>query len=75
VQVRDKILYNFNEVGFMKTNGNKPNSNGKLPTAKDFPPPKKLTPEMIGLRDATREAMQALRDRIEKYGKPTDFRH
>lgn len=53
----------------------KTNSNGHLPTAKDFPPPKKLTAEMKELRDATREAMQALSERIEKHGKPADFRH
>ena len=53
----------------------KTSSNGSLPTAKDFPPPKKLTPEMKELRDATREAMQALRERIKKHGKPPDFRH
>jgi hypothetical protein len=40
----------------------KTSPNGKLPTAKDFPPPKELTPAMEELRDATREAMQALRD-------------
>lgn len=52
----------------------KTSSNGRPPTAKDFPPPKKLTPEMEELRDATREAMQALRERIRKHGKPPDFR-
>jgi hypothetical protein len=50
-------------------------TNGHLPTAKDFPPPKKLTPEMKELRDATHEAMQALRNEIDKYGKKPDFRH
>jgi len=59
----------------MSTKKIKTNSNGTLPTAKDFPPPKKLTPEMEELRDATREAMQALRDEIKKYGKKPDFRH
>ncbi len=59
----------------MNPNRNKPKSNGKLPTAKNFPPPTKLTPEMKELRDATREAMQALRDEIAKYGKKSDFRH
>ena len=53
----------------------KTSSNGTLPTAKDFPPPKVLTPEMEELRDATHEAMQALRQRIKKHGKPPDFRH
>lgn len=59
----------------MPTKKIKTSSNGALPTAKDFPPPKKLTPEMEELRDATREAMQALRDEIKKYGKKPDFRH
>ena len=59
----------------MPTKKIKTNSNGRLPTAKDFPPPKELTPEMEELRDATREAMQALRDEIKKYGKKPDFRH
>ena len=59
----------------MSTKKIKANSNGALPTAKDFPPPKKLTPEMEELRDATREAMKALDERIKKYGKPPDFRH
>ena len=53
----------------------KTDSNGALPTAKDFPPPKELTPEQIELRDATREAMRALRGEIKKYGKKPDFRH
>jgi len=59
----------------MPTKKLKKGSNGHLPTAKDFPPPKELTPEMKELREATREAMQALRERIKKYGKPADFRH
>ena len=53
----------------------KTSSNGTLPTAKDFPPPKKLTAAQKELRDATRAAMQALRERIKKYGEPPDFRH
>lgn len=53
----------------------KTNSNGKLPTAKDFPPPKELTPEQEELREATLEAMKALDKRIKKYGYPPDFRH
>ena len=59
----------------MSTKKPKLNTNGSLPTAKDFPPPKRLTPELKELRDATREAMQALRDEIKKYGKKPDFRH
>ena len=53
----------------------KANSNGALPTAKDFPPPKILTPEQKELLEATREAMKALDERIKKYGQPPDFRH
>ena len=53
----------------------KTNSNGKLPTANDFPPPKELTPEQEELREATLEAMKALDKRIKKYGYPPDFRH
>lgn len=49
--------------------------NGTLPTAKDFPPPKKLTAKQKELRDATLEAMKALDERIKKYGYPPDFRH
>jgi hypothetical protein len=59
----------------MSAKKTKLNSNGSLPTAKDFPPPKRLTPELEELRDATREAMQALRDEVKKYGKKPDFRH
>jgi GH25 family lysozyme M1 (1,4-beta-N-acetylmuramidase) len=59
----------------MSTKKTKLNPNGSLPKAKDFPPPERLTPELEELRDATREAMQALRDEIKKYGKKPDFRH
>ncbi len=59
----------------MPTKKIKTSPNDKLPTAKDFPPPKELTPEMEEPRDATREAMQALRNEIKKYGKKPDFRH
>jgi hypothetical protein len=59
----------------MPTKKIKTNSNGNLPTAKDFPPPKKLTPEQKELLEATREAMKALDERIKKYGPLPDFRH
>jgi len=59
----------------MATKKVKTSSNGHMPTAKDFPAPKKLTPEMRELREATREAMEALRSEIEKYGRKPDFRH
>ncbi len=57
---------------------NKLNGNGKsdkLPKATDFEPTKNPSPKIIELRKATREAMQALRVEIEKYGKKPDFRH
>jgi len=53
----------------------KTSSNGSLPTAKDFPPPKKLTPKQKELLEATRAYVKALDERIEKHGYPTDFRH
>jgi hypothetical protein len=57
----------------------KTNSNGHLPTAKEllekYPLPKKLSKEQKELLEATREAMQALDERIKKYGYPPDFRH
>lgn len=59
----------------MPTKKIKTSSNGRLPTAKDFPPPKELTPEQEELREATLEAMKALDKRIKKYGYPPDFRH
>lgn len=43
-------------------------ANGKLPTAKDFPLPKRLTAEQKELLKATREAMKALKAEKEKYG-------
>ncbi len=73
--LKKRFLYNHFEVSFMPAKKIKTSSNGKLPTAKDFPAPKKLTAKQKELRDATREAMQALRESIEKHGKPPDFRH
>lgn len=59
----------------MPTKKIKTNSNGALPTAKDFPPPKNLTPKQKELLEATREYVKALDERIKKYGYPPDFRH
>jgi hypothetical protein len=47
----------------------------KLPNVKDYPPPKRLTADQKELRDATREVVKALDERIKKYGYPPDFRH
>lgn len=54
------------------------NQNGKrdyshLPRARDFKLPKKITPELKELMDATREAMEALQLEEEKYGKKPRF--
>ena len=55
-----------------------PNKNGNqngardyshLPQARDFKLPKKISPELKKLMKATREAMEALRQHEEKYGK------
>lgn len=57
---------------------NQLNGNGKLdklPKAKDFKPTENPSPKIIELRKVTREAMQALKIEIEKYGKKPDFRH
>jgi len=61
----------------MTTNGNKvgaKNGNGAVfaPRAKDFNNPKRLTKSQKELVKATREAMQALKEEIAKYG-PKDF--
>lgn len=49
------------------------NSNGseKLPRAKDFSLPKRLTKDQKELIEATREAMKALKEEEAKYGKKT----
>ena len=44
-----------------------------LPRARDFKLPKKISPELKELMDATREAMEALRLEEEKYGKKPRF--
>ncbi len=54
------------------------NSNGSrdyshLPRARDFKLPKKISPELKELMEATREAMEALRLEEEKYGKKPGF--
>lgn len=56
-------------------NGNK---NGErdyshLPRARDFKLPKKISPALKELMDATREAMEALQIEEEKYGKRPRF--
>lgn len=55
-----------------------PETNGKrdyshLPRARDFKLPKKISPELKELLEATREAMEALRLEEEKYGKAPRF--
>ncbi len=49
------------------------NSNGseKLPHAKDFKFPKRLTKDQKELIEAFREAMKALKEEERKYGKKT----
>ncbi len=49
------------------------NSNGseKLPHAKDFKLPKRLTKDQKELIEAFREAMKALKEEERKYGKKT----
>lgn len=49
------------------TNGN----GSKLPRAKDFKMPEKLTKEQEESLEAFREAMKALKDEEAKYGKKT----
>ena len=50
----------------------KENQNGaSLPRAKDFKLPKRLTRDQKELIEATREAMQALKEEEVKYGKKT----
>ena len=50
-----------------ETNGKRDYSH--LPRARDFKLPKKISPELKELLEATREAMEALREEEEKYGK------
>ena len=50
------------------------NKNGShLPRAKDFKMPKKLTREQKESLEAFREAMKALKEEEEKYGKKAYF--
>ena len=59
-----------------KKNGNKKKtakSNGlrdysHLPRAKDFKPSKRLSKEMQELKEATKEALEALEEEQKKYG-------
>ncbi len=44
-----------------------------LPRARDFKLPKKISPELKELMEATREAMEALRLEEEKHGKAPRF--
>ena len=52
-------------------NGNKNGSD--LPRAKDFKMPEKLTKEQKESLEAFREAMKALKEEEEKYGKKAYF--
>lgn len=59
----------------LQKNGNK---NGHrdyshLPRARDFKLPKKISPELKELMDATREAMEALQYEEDKHGKKPRF--
>ncbi len=44
-----------------------------LPRARDFKLPKKISPELKELIEATREAMEALQHEEDKYGKAPRF--
>lgn len=44
-----------------------------LPRARDFKLPDEISPELKELMEATREAMEALRQEEEKYGKIPRF--
>ncbi len=54
-------------------NGNTSRAYSHLPRARDFKLPKKISPELKELMEATREAMEALRLEEEKYGKAPRF--
>lgn len=51
----------------------KTSPNGRLPKAKDFANPKRLTKEEKESLAAFREAMKALKEEEAKYGKKTYF--
>jgi hypothetical protein len=51
----------------------KTDTNGHLPTAKDFVNPKNISKAEKESLDAFREAMKALKEEEAKYGKKTDF--
>ena len=54
-----------------ETNGKRDYSH--LPRARDFKLPEKISPELMELMEATREAMEALQAEEEKYGKKPGF--
>lgn len=55
----------------MKKTAENKNGSEKLPRAKDFKLPKRLTKDQKELIEATREAMKALKEEEAKYGKKT----
>ena len=59
------------ETKNQETNGKRDYSH--LPRARDFKLPKKISPELKEAMEATREAMEALRLKEEKYGKVPRF--
>ena len=61
------------KVKTSNTNGNGTRDYSHLPRARDFKLPKKISPELRELMDATREAMEALKLEEEKYGKKPGF--
>ena len=62
---------NNKESKNQETNGKRDYSH--LPRARDFKLPKKISPELKELMEATREAMEALQMEEEKYGKKPGF--
>lgn len=56
-----------------KGNENGTRDYSHLPRARDFKLPKKIPPELQELMNAKREAMEALRQEEEKYGKKPRF--
>ena len=62
---------NNKESKNQETNGKRDYSH--LPRARDFKLPKKISPELKELMEATREAMEALQLEEEKYGKKPGF--
>ena len=58
-----------------RTNGNKNGTRdySHLPRARDFKLPKKISPELKELMDATRDVMEALQREEDTYGKKPGF--